>query len=112
MITCDSLCVRFWLILGDIVGTVKLKLLNRKKVRGVYIEFKGDARTEWYKDVEKDVEKGDGGSENDRKTETVREWYRGNENYLSSKIFLSGGSSGMRSIHFQLVIINEIKVEF
>lgn len=75
---------------------MKLKLLHRKKVRGVYIEFKGDAHTEWYKDKKKyeDVEKDDGGSEGDRKTETVREWFRGNENYLSSKVFLSGGSSG------------------
>lgn len=73
---------------------MKLNLLNRKKVRGVYIEFKGDAHTEWYKDVKKSVEKNDCESEDDRKTETVREWYRGNENYLSSKVFLCGGSSG------------------
>lgn len=73
---------------------MKLKLLNRKKVRGVYIEFKGDAHTEWYKDVEKNVEKGDVESADDRKNETVREWYRGNENYLSSKVFFSGGSPG------------------
>ncbi|XP_055295178.1 uncharacterized protein LOC129564951 [Sitodiplosis mosellana] len=75
---------------GELIsGTVRLELMNRKKVRGVYIEFRGDAHTEWYEDVEKEEGTGD-----DRKTVTVREWYRGHENHLNSKIFLSGGSFG------------------
>lgn len=75
---------------------MKLTLSERKKVRGVYIKFEGNADTEWYEDVQKE----EGFGEN-RKTVTVREWYRSNENYLSSKSFFAGGNDGMmRQIPF------------
>lgn len=62
----------------------------------MYIKFKGNADTEWYEDVQKE----EGFGEN-RKTVTVREWYRSNENYLSSKSFFAGGNDGiMRQNHF------------
>lgn len=72
------------------VGTVQLTLNYRKKIRGVYIRFKGYAQTEWYEDVQRQEGTGD-----NRRTVTDRIWYRGHENHLYSKTFFVGSMDGI-----------------
>ncbi|XP_031619428.1 arrestin domain-containing protein 3-like isoform X2 [Contarinia nasturtii] len=69
---------------GDVIfGTVHLKLTERKKLRGVYVSFNGDSRTNWSEYVEEERGYGD-----DRHYERVLRQYCGHENHLSSKIYL------------------------
>lgn len=65
-------------------GSVRLTLTETKTIRGVYIKFKGDARTEWYKEVR----------DESQQNRTKRRYYRGHEDLLDRTIHLVGGNQG------------------
>lgn len=81
-------------------GNVRLALTERKKVRGVYIRFNGDAHTEWSESVREEQGSGD-----DRKYVDVLKYYRGHENYLNSRIFLIGDNSGNNSSYYDCAFV-------
>lgn len=62
-------------------------LSEAKTVRGIYIKFSGDVRTEWFKE-ERDT------SSTANRNRTRRRYYRGHENFLTKKIDFVGDSNG------------------
>lgn len=64
---------------------MQLKLTESKIVRGIYIKFSGDSRTEWFKEERDEL----------HKERTKRRYYRGHENFLTKEIRLCGQNSGL-----------------